>query len=86
MAEITTRKVSPRTVELLKELQEHLKRRGIEKTQQELLDFLVLFSTGQEEQLYQLIKSEQEDPIKTFLRSSSKGPRTNCVKEIDEVL
>ncbi len=86
MAEITTRKVSQKTVELLKGLQEHIERRGVKMTQQELLNEVVEYAVEEENSLYNYLKEEKEEPLKSFLRPSSKGPKTNCVKEIDEVL
>lgn len=84
--EVTTRKVSLETVELLKSLQEHIGRRGLKMTQQELLQEIVTYAAEQENDLYNFAKTVEEEPLKAFLKPSAKGPKTNCVREIDGVL
>jgi hypothetical protein len=81
----TTVRVGKDLNEKLRELKISLSARDHKITQKELVEKMILFSLKHKmDFLKELEKKEKKDSLYGFLEKPvKKGPKTNCVKEID---
>ncbi len=87
----TSRKIPEETVLLLDELQVHLKRRGINTNQKQIIDASIKFAARNEEMLAKAInqkpKKDRKEMTERFLKHAKKFDfGKNWLEEIDTAL
>lgn len=85
----TTRKIPDEAIEVLDELQLHLKRRGVDATQKRIIDASIKLAAKNEEQLVQIVKEKATDNTKEMMEKFLNGKKydfgPNWLEEIDTI-
>jgi hypothetical protein len=88
--QITTRKVNKSDVDVLQNIQRHLKRKGLKLSQQELLGQIIRYISENELEFIKNIDNKQStdnnELLKKWLEKPIDGEESDAVKEHDGVI